>query len=862
MATQAATRRSRRTRPAPRGRSTRRAPTRTKRPAPKKRPAARRRTAPKARKATRRAPRRRRSLPKLQLRQRLQAMIPAEHRADMWGLALIGIGLVLALALYMGAGGPVGGWLTEGMRIGVGRATGFVPVALVGLGLALILNHRIAASAPMKLGLVLLAAAGLGALAGGAFGGPPRTAWFAHDSVFERGGHFGELVYFAASSALGGLGAAVLLGLLGVAGAVLVSGASLGQILEGSGRGAATASRGLRGGVSVTTSAAVRETQRLRGFLKKRRDIAEDPTLPRAAIEDDAIDVATIFPVSPLDGEDDYPEIYSEKGDLPPSPALGLDTADEATGEVALPPLEAVAPVVDEPSAPKAPATEIDEEDESGEEDAERIPYRLPPARLLRRSRRKGGISDAVVQDTTEKLEEALSNFGVEATVTDAVRGPRVTRYELRLAPGTKVGRISSLKDDLAYALAARDEIRIIAPIPGKQAVGVEVPNPEARLITLGDIFDPLEGEKSPLATWVGLDLGGGPVWIDLAKMPHILIAGSTGTGKSVSLNAILTSILLRSSPDDLRMILVDPKKVELNHYEGIPHLLTPVVTNMKDAAAVLANVVKEMENRYEMMGLDRARNLPDWNEIREARGDRRIPSMLVVIDELADLMMVAPAEVEDAIIRLAQKSRAVGIHLVLATQRPSVDVITGMIKANVPSRIAFAVSSQVDSRVVLDSPGAESLLGQGDMLFRPVGTSKLQRLQGAYVSESETQQVTEYWRRQGKPEMRKELLERPEPAETGPDKESDEMLSKAIELVVQQGTASVSLIQRRLGVGYARAGRLVDAMEDAGVVSGHEGSKPRRVLIGEVDLPRFTGGNDDSDDSDSPEGSQETLDV
>jgi S-DNA-T family DNA segregation ATPase FtsK/SpoIIIE len=287
----------------------------------------------------------------------------------------------------------------------------------------------------------------------------------------------------------------------------------------------------------------------------------------------------------------------------------------------------------------------------------------------------------------------------------------------------------------------------------------------------------------------------------------------------------------------------------------------------MKDAAAVLANVVREMENRYEMMGLARARNLPDWNEIRVGEDKKPIPSMLVVIDELADLMMVAPAEVEDAIIRLAQKSRAVGIHLVLATQRPSVDVITGMIKANVPSRIAFAVSSQVDSRVVLDSAGAESLLGQGDMLFRPVGTSKLQRLQGAYVSEAETQQVTEYWRRQGKPELRKELLERPKPADDGPDREADEMFVKAVELVVQQGTASVSLIQRRLGVGYARAGRLVDAMEDAGVVSGHEGSKPRRVLIGEVDLARFRGGEtpegDPADDAVAEDaGTQESLDV
>jgi S-DNA-T family DNA segregation ATPase FtsK/SpoIIIE len=309
-----------------------------------------------------------------------------------------------------------------------------------------------------------------------------------------------------------------------------------------------------------------------------------------------------------------------------------------------------------------------------------------------------------------------------------------------------------------------------------------------------------------------------------------------------VCLNGLLASILLRATPDQLRLVMVDPKKVELNHYEGIPHLLCPVVTNMKNATAVLANIVREMESRYEIMGAARARNIKDWNAIRAKQGLSEIPHILVVIDELADLMMVAPGEVEDAIIRIAQKARAVGIHLLLATQRPSVDVITGMIKANVPSRIAFAVSSQVDSRVVLDSGGAESLLGNGDMLFRPVGTSRLQRLQGAYVSEEEILAITDYWRRQGRPEMREDLMERPEQDEPEVDAGGDEMLQKAVETVVMQGTASVSLLQRRLGVGYARAGRLVDSLERLGVISGHEGSKPRTVLIGEGDIPRVLG--------------------
>jgi S-DNA-T family DNA segregation ATPase FtsK/SpoIIIE len=562
----------------------------------------------------------------------------------------------------------------------------------------------------------------------------------------------------------------------------------------------------------------------------------------------------------PIDGADYYPDVFGLPSSLPPSPALVMHANEhlEPSPEPTAPlrrPHDGPAPVADaadiargagrahDGAAPSAPATasRVRAANQAAAARNPRPTYRVPSRRLLTRTGGPGKVPHALIQQTSRKLEEALANFGITATVTAAVSGPRVTRYELQLAPGTKVGRITSLRDDLAYALAAREELRILAPIPGKQAVGVEVPNPEASLITLGDIFREFPPDAGALMAWLGLDISGKPVYIDLSKMPHLLIAGSTGTGKSVCLNVLLASLLLRSSPNELRMILIDPKKVELNHYESIPQLLTPVVTNMRDASAVLANVVREMENRYELMGLARARNLRDWNALRELAGETPMPYMLVVIDELADLMMVAPAEVEDAIIRLAQKSRAVGIHLLLATQRPSADVITGMIKANVPSRIAFAVSSQVDSRVILDAGGAESLLGSGDMLFRPVGTSRLQRLQGAYVSENEILAITNHWRAQGKPQMRAELMERPpELPRDEPDPGTDEMLTRAIEMVVQQGTASVSLLQRRLGVGYARAGRLVDQMERLGVVSGHEGSKPRTVLIGEADLSRI----------------------
>ena len=388
---------------------------------------------------------------------------------------------------------------------------------------------------------------------------------------------------------------------------------------------------------------------------------------------------------------------------------------------------------------------------------------------------------------TAELLVRTLSEFGIDASVLGQTSGPRVTRYELQLAPGTKVAKVAALKDDLSYALATT-EIRILAPIPGKQAVGVEVPNLSPRLVTLGDIYGELPATASPLSVWLGKDISGNAVWTDLARMPHLLIAGTTGSGKSGCINTILTSTLLRSTPDEVRMILIDPKRIELGYYESIPHLLTSVVSSPKEAATVLMNVVAEMDRRYERLSLVRARSLPEANRAFRARGEEPLPFLLVVIDELADLMMVSPQAVEDCVIRLAQKSRAVGIHLVLATQRPSVDVITGMIKANVPSRIAFAVSSQTDSRVILDTAGAESLLGQGDMLFKPLGTSRLQRLQGAYVTEEEVALVVEQCRSQRGQELDESLLEAPEaPIDSDEgdldfDPDEDPLLDKAIE--------------------------------------------------------------------------------
>jgi S-DNA-T family DNA segregation ATPase FtsK/SpoIIIE len=597
----------------------------------------------------------------------------------------------------------------------------------------------------------------------------------------ERGGALGEALELIFGRLLGGTGTDIL-GLFGlVAGGLLLTGASLGALV----RCSATAAR--------TTA---------RRTVEWTRVPADDPpTRPNAP---------------PIDGEAVYPDVVSES---PAPPPLLVAQLEE-------------------------PETELSEPNLFDPASTEHAGYRLPDAGVLRRSRAdKNGQPEKAIERTGEALLQALGNFGIEAHVTGQVVGPRVTRYELQLAPGTKVGKVAALKDDLAYALATT-EIRILAPIPGKQAVGVEVPNLAPNVVTLGDIFDELPAAASQLSVWLGKDISGASVWADLARMPHILIAGTTGSGKSGCINTMLCSILLRATPDEVRMILVDPKRVELGLYESIPHLLTPVVSSPKAAAAVLTNVLTEMERRYERMSLARARNLGELNRVLSERGEQPLPLLLIVIDELADMMMVSPQEVEDAVIRLAQKSRAVGIHLVLATQRPSVDVITGMIKANVPSRIAFAVSSQTDSRVILDTSGAESLLGQGDMLFKPLGTSRLQRVQGAYVSEEEIALIVEQCRAQRGQDLDESLLEAPsahehEGEDEDFDPDEDPLLERAIEIVVQTQTASVSLIQRRLRVGYTRAGRLIDMLERRGIISGYEGSKPRRVLVGEGDLQR-----------------------
>ncbi len=540
---------------------------------------------------------------------------------------------------------------------------------------------------------------------------------------------------------------------------------------------------------------------------------------------------------------------YPEEDEVEPTVAL-IEEPEQAVDEPATQDFDAEIAAIE--AEEDAAAPEVDpvveqialtpQGNKRGVTTSEEIDYRPPPAKALERGKADKGVDPKDHEAVGRKLVEALGHFGVEAKIVGIVSGPHVSRYELRLAPGTKVKKVTELANDLAYALASTD-IRILAPIPGKQAVGVEVPNTRRRIVRLGDIYAGRPEKTSPLVAWLGKGIDGNAVWTDLAKMPHVLVAGTTGSGKSGCVNAILSSILMQASPNEVRLVLVDPKQVELNHYENVPHLLTPVVTSPRLAANVLANLIGEMESRYGIMGQARCRNLGELNRARAKAGEPQLPHILCVIDELADLMMVSPAEVEDSIIRLAQKSRATGIHLVLATQRPSTDIITGTIKVNIPARIAFAVSSQTDSRVILDQGGAEALLGQGDMLFRGAGTSKLQRIQGAFITEEEIARITGHWAKQGEPEFEAELLEvhgeQGVETEGDFDPDSDDLLDEAIRVVVETETASVSMIQRRLRVGYTRAGRLIDMLERRGVISGYEGSKPRQVLVTQADLAR-----------------------
>ena len=737
-----------------------------------------------------------------------------QRQRDLIGLALVALAIFIAFPLYSSGDAGVGGaQLVDGLSWTVGQAAYLIPAVLAAGGILMILRPVMPVDANVRVGAVMLVVFVALALAAGTFGsGPdaPRADSWQPEYLDARGGALGEALFVGISRLLGPVGAHVvaIFGIL--AGLLVITGLSV-------------------AGVITAVSRLARDTG---AFLRSHagslapKGGRPDPIAPPEP--DDEEPVVHASDGWPADGEDE-PAAHGDE-----HPFEGAFPGEQPTGALAEPVSEEPAPPEPELSTPAAPPA------------GGPVSYRLPSPKLLAKSAaRKGGDAGAGSRETGEALLEALSHHGIDADLVGTVTGPHITRYELRLAPGVKMNKVGNLRDDLAYALAAT-EIRILAPIPGKQAVGVEVPNATRRLVTLGDVFGKLPKEASPLTVFLGKDVGGHSVTADLARMPHILVAGTTGAGKSATVNAMLCSILLKAPPDQVRLVLVDPKQVELNHYEAIPHLLTPVITNPRMAANALQNLVREMEWRYEVMSVSKTRSLAELNRVRAEEGEEPLPYLLCVIDELADLMMVAPGDVEDAIIRLAQKARAVGIHLVLATQSPRVDVITGMIKANVPSRIAFAVSSQTDSRVILDQNGAETLLGQGDMLFAPLGSSKLQRIQGAYIDEAQIAELTGFWAAQGEPRLREDLLEEVENEAAGEesgnegfDRDEDPVLADAIRLVVEMDTASTSMLQRRLRLGYTRAGRLIDMLERRGIISGYEGSKPRQVLITAADLPR-----------------------
>ena len=671
-----------------------------------------------------------------------------------------------------------------------------------------------------------------------------------------EGGKVGYGVETALEYLFGSVGARIFTLLMLVAGGMLLTGTSVSALARGIGH----TLRAIFFGGAKASEATARTVRQSSDEVKRRKQARDERTAETKAAQTDVMrdypeEDEDFEPTVALaeDPEDDgifAPGIFDFSDD-----GGGSDRRDAGAGPS---PNRSRSPTSPTPSRRNRLFPEISEKNIPRHDPAGQPPRRhhlrgdrlpLPSPRVLERGKGDKGPDPEDQQLTGRKLIEALGHFGVEAKIVGVVSGPHVSLYELRLAPGIKVKKVTELANDLAYALASTD-IRILAPIPGKQAVGVEIPNAKRRMVRLGDIYAGRPQKASPLVAWLGKGIDGNAVWTDIAKMPHVLVAGTTGSGKSACVNAMLSSILMAASPNEVRLVLVDPKQVELNHYESVPHLLTPVVTSPRLAANVLANLIVEMETRYGVMSQARARNLEELNRIRLKAGEAPLPHILCVIDELADLMMVAPAEVEDSIIRLAQKSRATGIHLVLATQRPSTDIITGTIKVNIPSRIAFSVSSQTDSRVILDQGGAESLLGMGDMLFRNAGSSKLERVQGAFITEDEIANITNHWARQGEPEFEEELLETPEGVDDGSgrgeddmDPDSDDLLDEAIRLVVQTETASVSMIQRRLRVGYTRAGRLIDMLERRGVISGYEGSKPRQVLITQADLARVVGG-------------------
>lgn len=773
-----------------------------------------------------------------------------DHVRDAWGIGLLLLAALSALALYTAdAAGAIGVFL-DGFWRGLFGTLGLAaPLALVGGGVMLLREpKRTSGRIVIGAGLTLAAVSGLWHLGRGT----PRFS-APLPELHQAAGWFGAAVALPLKALAATWGAAVIMVALLALGLMITTATPPRTV----GRVIARAFNAVRALVSEWIAR-----------RKLAREQAQDPFSDEifARDADGPMPGDTLAPdVADLVTEDDAHELDDAERVVETTmvfdgPDLSLDELSEspfdaadALSDTQLMPVDLdVRATSDTDKLPRVKAGEVPAELATmlNPPDDSYANYALPALDLLRTGKAAAGNKKSLDQ-MTRALEHTLKQFGVDATVARVSRGPTVTRFEIELGPGVKVAAVTKLNDDISYALAT-PEIRMVAPIPGKSAIGIEVPNRDRDLITLGDVLRSTEAEAAthPLTAGIGVDIAGNAVLVNLAKMPHLLIAGATGSGKSVTMNAIVTSVITRATPAQARMILVDPKRVELNHYEGVPHLLSPVITDPKRATDALAWTVKEMEDRYERLAMLGYRNIDTYNQavrdgsVRQApalsgKADavwEELPYMLLVIDELADLMMVAPRDVESAIVRIAQMARAVGIHLIVATQRPSVDVVTGLIKANIPSRIALAMATQVDSRTIIDQSGAEKLVGHGDMLFLPANASKPHRIQGCYVDEREIEKIVQHCKKQREADYQPGIVKSGSDAvraDAMGDDASDEQLTRAaMELVVRSGLGSTSMLQRKLKVGFARAGRLMDELESMGVVGPSEGPKARTVFM------------------------------